>query len=187
MLSLQKDLLTSTIYNIEDNADIVFDISDKILKDYLEDLDKVLNDIKESIVDVDDPAIQTIEKQYLKLANMLYYISAKVEDVGFYDAISAIANKEAYNRAYLENQNKELQDKQKKPTVAENQANAEENSKYENVTNIIYNRVYKTAKIKIEAAENMLKTLSKVLSKRMNEAYLLGTIDTGKRILNEDI
>ena len=38
MLSLEKDLLTSTIYNIEDNADIVFDISDKILKDYLEDL-----------------------------------------------------------------------------------------------------------------------------------------------------
>ena len=187
MLVIDKDMLTSVIYNVEDNADIIFDISDKVVKDYLEDLDNLMNDIKENVVDIDDPATNIIEKSYIRLANMLYYVSAKVEDIGFYDDIATSAAKETYNRAYIQNQNKSLSDKEKRPTVAENQSIADEASKYENVTSNLYNRIYKIAKIKIEAAENMLKTLSKVLSKRMNEAYLLGTIDTGKRILNEDI
>ena len=187
MLVINKEMLSSVIYNVEDNADIIFEVSDKVVKDYLEDLDKLMDDIRENIVDVEDPATNTIEKSYIKLANMLYYVSAKVEDIGFYDDIATSAAKETYNRAYIQNQNKSLSDKEKKPTVAENQSVADEASKYENVTSNLYNRIYKIAKIKIAAAENMLKTLSKILSKRMNEAYLLGTIDTGRKILNEDI
>jgi len=187
LLVINKEMLSSVIYNVEDNADIIFEVSDKVVKDYLEDLDKLMDDITENIVDIDDPATNIIEKFYIKLANMLYYVSAKVEDIGFYDDIATSAAKETYNRAYIQNQNKSLSDKEKKPTVAENQSVADEASKYENVTSNLYNRIYKIAKIKIAAAENMLKTLSKILSKRMNEAYLLGTIDTGRKILNEDI
>ena len=88
MLVIDKDMLTSVIYNVEDNADIIFDISDKVVKDYLEDLDNLMNDIKENVVDIDDPATNIIEKSYIRLANMLYYVSAKVEDIGFYDDIA---------------------------------------------------------------------------------------------------
>ena len=55
----------------------------------------------------------------------------------------------------------------KKPTVAENQAVADAASIYESCVNSIYERAYKVVKFKIDAAQTMISTLSKMLSRRI--------------------
>ena len=74
----------------------------------------------------------------------------------------------------------------KKVTVAEAQTSAENSSTYENMVNTIYSRSYKMFKYKIDAAQTMLSSLSKMLSKRMQEAQMsMNTRDGVKQYLVE--
>jgi hypothetical protein len=81
------------------------------------------------------------------------------------------AEKEVYNRAYLNNQIKDSE-KKNKTTVAENQAVAEQESQYESVISLIYEHAYKIVKFKIDAAKDMVGTLRKIISRRMQEEQL---------------
>ena len=78
---------------------------------------------------------------------------------------------EVYNKAYLSNQIKDSERKNK-TTVAENQAVAEQESQYEAVVSSIYEHAYKMVKFKIDAAKDMINTLRKVISRRMQEQQL---------------
>ena len=75
------------------------------------------------------------------------------------------------NKAYLSNQIKDTE-KKNKTTVAENQAVAEQESQYEAVVSSIYDHAYKMVKFKIDAAKDMINTLRKVISRRMQEQQL---------------
>ena len=71
--------------------------------------------------------------------------------------------------------------------MAESTAIAENGSVYEATINDLYNRVYKTVKAKLDSANTMLSSISKLISRRMNEIqtqYVSPT--TGRQILNED-
>ena len=59
------------------------------------------------------------------------------------------SEKEVYNNAYLANQVKDSE-KKNKTTVAENQAVAEQESQYEAVVSSIYDHACKMVKFKIE-------------------------------------
>ena len=76
-----------------------------------------------------------------------------------------------YTLFYLDNQVKDT-DKKNKTTIAENQAVAEEASKYESAVNSIYDRSYKIIKFKIDAGYEFVNTLRKVISRRMQETEL---------------
>ena len=69
-----------------------------------------------------------------------------------------------------ENKSKE---KKNKTTVAELTALSEQGTVYESLVNDVYSKVYKTMKIKLDAAQSMLATLSKLLSKRMQDAQMV--------------
>ena len=88
--------------------------------------------------------------------------------VGIKADVSKAARQEVYNSAYLNNQSMDP-DKKSKTTVAENVAVAEEESKYQTVIQSIYERVYKIIKFKIDAGYELLSSLKKVLSRRMQE------------------
>ena len=95
--------------------------------------------------------------------------------------MSEQARKEVYNKAYLDNQS-DISELKKKPTVAENQAVADAASIYESCVNSIYERAYKVVKFKIDAAQTMISTLSKMLSRRISQEN-----PSNKRVLNEVI
>lgn len=162
------------------------DIVSTIVSDYTRDLDSVMQNIRKTVVDVENPSLNSVEKAFLELSNQLYYTQEKAEKLNLYDAISKSVYKEVYNKAYLENQIKDAE-KKNKTTVAENQAVAETASVYESTVNDLYSKSYKTIKLKIDAAQTMVSTLSKVMSRRIQEyssdkAYTA----SGLRILNEN-
>lgn len=149
-------------------------VSDEIVQEQIAELDLLMREIQNNIVNapvVDDFAL---ERYLLQLTNALYFLNTRCDNFGFYDDITKANARLKYNQAYAENQLAHANDA-KKPTQNDNQLYAELASVDENVLNIIYSRSVRIIKGKLEAASEMVRTLSKLLSVHMNNATAGGS------------
>ena len=181
----QKEI--DEIYNqLDANVDYAEQIAKQTVNTNTEPLDNLMAEIYDKIIAVEDPATSDIEKYFLALSNCLYFLGDKLEKIGLYDDLSKAQAKEKYNSAYMDSVNPS--DAKKKVTVAEAQTSAENASTYENMVNTIYARSYKMFRYKIDAAQTMLSSLSKMLSKRMQDAQMsMTTRDGSKQYLVEGV
>ena len=170
-MTINKGKLITLNDELEKNVIDVTTKSDEIVTSYTQVLDDIMKDIKEEIIDKEDITDNLLNHYFLSLTNAIYFISSKVEAVGFYDDLSKVSFKLAYNDAYSKNQTKDVGNT-KKQTVADNQMAAENGSIDEQVLNIIYSRSFKIIKTKIDAAYEMIRTLSKIISSRQQEKQL---------------
>lgn len=158
-------------------------ISDKLVVAYSSDLDALMNAIKVDCVD-NEPSDKMLESYTMQLSNALYFIGQKLETVGIKEDLTKMAAKEAYNNAYMDHM--DAGTGTKKPTVAELTALAEDDSKYQTVINSIYSRVYRQLKYKVDAAYEMLSSLRKIISKRMQENQLSMARQNGGLVIGRD-
>lgn len=184
--NLDTETLDSLMSETASNVEYVDNILSEVVTSYTDSLDtvmkKIYNDIIIPLQSEQDIPITTLEKYFLELSNVVYFVGAKVEKLNIYDAMSKIAYKEAYNKNYMN----PLIDKAK-PTVAELTAFAEDNSLYNQVTNEIYNKAYRLCKQKLDNANTMIATISKTISRRMNEMqYDTSNTTLNKQVLMED-
>lgn len=171
--SPDKELLDEIVETTEDTVSYYLSISEKLVKSYTEDFDELMSDLKEDLVD-NEPTDIILEKYVLELNNKLYFLGDKLESVGIRDDLSKMASREVFNNAYLSSREKDTE-RRNKTTVAELTAIAEDTSRYQSVLNSIYSRVYKQIKLKMDAGYDMVNTLRKVISRRMQEASLSAT------------
>lgn len=143
-----------------------------VVKRYSESLDNLMSDLYVQCIKNDDATLDVLEKYYLELSNLVYFMIDKLEQLGVYSDMSKAAAKEVYSKSYLNNQVKDTIDKKNKTTVAECQAVAELNSQYESVVCTIYDHAYKVLKGKVESAQDMMNTLRKILTVRSSEMQL---------------
>ena len=178
----------SAIAKVETSTTYANEILEKVVNSYTNSLDVIMKSIKDEIVEQSVPApIELVEKYFIELSNCLYFISESAEKLGLYDSISKAVAKEAYNNSYTSDEIA-LDEKGKKRTVAELTALSENATIYEQTVSDIYNKAYKTVKVKVAAGENMCSALSKILSRRMNELQLSSiqpSTFTERKILNE--
>lgn len=165
-----KEILDKLVQSVEDNANYYTEISDNIIKAYTQDFDNLMLDLKRDIIENDADDL-LLEKYVLELNNMLYFLGDKLEHVGIKDDISKMAAKEVFNNMYLQSREKDSERKNKL-TVAELTALSEDASKYETILNSIYNRVYKQIKFKMDAGYDMVNTIRKIITKRIQDASL---------------
>lgn len=171
MYDVDKDKVTELLSDTDENSQYFTQITNNVIDSYVSDLDLIMNNLYDVINHNETLTNDSIENYMLRLSNTLYYIGDRLEIVGIKADVAKAAKQEVYNRAYLDNQVKDSE-KKNKTTVAENQAVAEENSKYESIITSIFERVYKVIRFKIDAGQEMLKTLSKILTKRLQEIDL---------------
>lgn len=184
--NLDTEALDSLMSETASNVEYIDNILNDVVTSYTDSLDtvmkKIYNDIIIPLQSEQDIPITTLEKYFLELSNVVYFVGAKVEKLNIYDAMSKIAYKEAYNKNYMN----PLIDKAK-PTVAELTAFAEDNSLYNQVTNEIYNKAYRLCKQKLDNANTMIATISKTISRRMNEMqYDTSNTTLNRQVLMED-
>lgn len=159
-------------------------VFNSIVKNLSEGLDEVMQEIYTEVILQEDPPIDKIQTLFLKLGNYVYFFGSEVEKVGLTSDIAENMMKEKYNVAYNDNLINTADGK--KRTANELTAIAEAFSLSETVLNDIYKRVYKTIKFKVDTAQSMVNSLSKVLSKRMQEMnFSKGFDDKSTRILME--
>ena len=185
---LEDEKLDTLTDSVAANVSYAKNIIDGVVKSYTGELDRIMCMIKTDIVDKQEPApVEVIEKYFLELSNCLYFIGENAEKLGIYDSISKSVAKETFNNYYMDD-TIATDEKGKKRTVAELTALAENASVYEQTVSDIYNKAYKTVKVKVSSAENMCSALSKIISRRMTELQLSATqpatFET-KKILNE--
>lgn len=176
--------ITNAFEKTDEASSLFTNISDEVVKAYTSDLDKLLVKIKENVVE-NTPSDNILEKFVMELSNILYFMGTRLESVGIKDDITKLSAKEVYNNSYTDNLTK-VSDQKKKPTVAELTVMAENDSRYQTVVNNIYSRVYRQIKYKIDAAYEMLSSLRKIISKRMQENQLDYTRNTGSVVVGSE-
>lgn len=171
LYGVDTDKVSSLISDTNENVKYFNDTASQIAGEQTKHLDELMQKLYLIVRKPDDIDTTVLENYYLELTNLLYFMGDKLEQLGVYSDMSKAAAKEVYNSAYLSNQIKDV-DKKNKTTVAENQAVAEQKSQYEQVVNSIYEHAYKIVKYKIDAGFEMINTLRKVISRRMQEENL---------------
>lgn len=166
--SIDMNEVDSLMKETSENVVSFNNIFTNVVKQYSEPLDNLMSDLYVECIKADEAPTETLEKYYLELANLLYFMNEKLEQLGIYDDMSKSAAKEVYSQTYLDNQVKEVNGKNKN-TVAELQAIAELKAQYPLVVNNIYSRAYSALKNKISSGQDMLSTLRKIISGRQIE------------------
>ena len=169
--NVNTDKVNELLNKTENNVEYFNSVSDQVVSAYSYDLDNLMISINKELKNKDTLDINSIERYYIELTNILYFMGNNLEQLGIRNDMSKAARQEVFNKAYMSNLDKDL-DKKNKTTVAENTAQAEQCSQYETIINSIYDRAYKQVKYKIDAGYEMTKSLSKILSRRMQEIEL---------------
>lgn len=151
------DSVESNASVLQERVDEIIDIYSKELDDYMILVRDILRDDKEPPTDAE------LDDFALNLSTLIYFTSVGCEQMGIRDDLSRAAYKEAYNVA------RSMIDK---GTVADKNMQAEIDAQADHVVNIVYSKSYKILKAKVEAAQEMLSSVKKVMSRRMGEASL---------------
>ena len=168
---VDKDAISEMMEDTDDNVEYFNNIAKETADKYTKHLDELMQTLYKQIKKPEDVLSSDLEHYYLELTNLIYFMGNKLEQLSIYGDMARSAEKEVYNKAYLANQIKDSERKNK-TTVAENQAVAEQDSQYEAVVALIYEHAYKIVKFKVDAAKDMVGTLRKVISRRMQEEQL---------------
>lgn len=151
---------------VSNNVEYFNTMVNEVADNYTVDLNAAMDEIMAQIVNVPDPPLPTVEHHFAKLSALLYYVGSQMESLGIRDDVSEQMQKEVYNTEYLTQQEA---NKDKKPTSATLIALSENKSMYESLLNSMYSRAYKIVKFRVESADRMCATLSKIMSRRMQE------------------
>ena len=133
---------------------------------------KALNDNTNTTV-----SVEYLEKLVLNLSSLLYFVSDKVEEINIRDDVATATAKDAYEKAYL-NASAEKDDKGKSiRTVAENQSLASQSSKEEEILATIYERASKIVRSKVDAGNEMVATIRKIITLRIKQMEQEDAVD----------
>ncbi len=157
---------------VEEHSRIIDDIVYDIISPYCKDLDKYVDFIKECLKDGENPpTTDELDDFCLNLSTYIYFAGGMCEQLGIRDDISKAIYKEMYHTARAS---------QEKGTVADKDSLAELASQEQFIVSSSYTRAYKMMKSKVENAQELLASVKKVLSRRIQEAELTRMGGSGK-------
>ena len=157
---INKELLDK----IEENSAELDKTINEIIERYSGELDTYMSFIRGILRNDEQPPTDAeLDDFALNLSTMIYYTSVGAEQMGIRDDISSSAYKEAYNVA---------RSLQKSGTVADKNTQAELDAMAEKVVSIVYSKAYRILKAKVESAQEVLSSVKKIISRRMNEYEL---------------
>ena len=158
------DKINNIKLHVENNSKTVDDIVNAIIQPYCKDLDAYVLFIKDCLADGENPpTCAELDDWCLNLSTYIYFAGGMVEQLGIRDDISKAVYKEMYHSSRSEIV---------KGTVADKDSLAELQSQQEYVVNVCYNRAWRILRSKVENAQEILQSVKKVLSRRMQEIEL---------------
>ena len=136
-------------------------IVDEIIKPYVSDLDNYVNFIRGILKDGENPpTAQELDDFCLNLSIYIYYASGMQEQLGIKDDIARALYKEMYHT---------YRDSIEKGTISDKDSLAELASQQEYLTSVLYKRAYSQVKAKVAAAQEIMGSVKKIISRRMQE------------------
>lgn len=162
--NFNADEVNSISERVEANSKVINSVVSEIIEPYCRDLDHYVKFIADILKDGQNPpTAQELDDFVLNLSTYIYFASGMCEQLGIKDDISKAIYREMYNSTRAS---------QSTGTVADKDSFAELASQQEQLTNICYSRAYKTLKAKIESAQELLSSVKKVITRRIQETEL---------------
>lgn len=159
-------LVNKTIQDqVENNSIQLEEIVNKIVASYTDKLDDYMNKIHTVLVDEGDDLTESeLAKIMIVLNSYAYFLGAKAEMSAIKSDVSEMVYNERYNLELLTASG----------TVAARSSIASSKSQEEEVIKIIYNRVYKILKNKLDSTIRMSDGVKKIISLRVKAMELAG-------------
>lgn len=167
MTDIDHDKVKSIQSQVDTDSDTLIRIVNSIVNPYCEDLDKYVMFIRDCLKDGENPpTTEELDDFCLNLSTLIYFAGGMCEQLGIKDDIARAVYKEVYHTARSDLNS---------GTVSDKDSLAELQSRQEQITSICYTRAYKTARAKVDSAQELLSSCKKVLSRRMAEYELTRT------------
>ena len=155
---------------IDTNSDIVESIVNRLVSDYCKPLDDYMDFIRGILNDHDNPPTdRELDDFTLNIPVLLYFTGEAQESLGIKEDVAKAVRQELYNEVYDKSTG----------TIADKSAAAELATQNEYIAHIAYQRAYKKVKLRMEAANETLQSVKKVMTRRGQE-YELGRVDPGR-------
>lgn len=167
-MQIKYENITEVLTEGEMNAQILDELSDNILTNYCSELNDIMNKIRLEIIDAEEAPTTVLERYLLLLAEAIFWATDKLESAEIRTSIHKAIASEAYNRAYMEAAT-EGGSGVKKPTIAELQAIATQQAMTEQMTATLQSSVRDRIKGRIDAAQCMHRSLTRILARRQEE------------------
>lgn len=149
---------------VENHSDVLTNIVNDIIEPYCKDLDRYVMFIKECLHDGETPPTNDeLDDFCMNLSTLIYFAGGMCEQLGIRDDISKAVYKEVYNDA---------RSALSEGTIADKDSIAELQAQQEQITSVCYNRAYRIVKAKVDAAQELLASCKKVLTRRTQEFEL---------------
>ena len=150
--------------SVENNSSQIQEIVEGIIKPYCKDLDNYVDFIKRILADGENPPTsQELDDFCMNLSVYIYYAGGMQERLGIKDDIARALYKEMYHSC---------RDSIEKGTVSDKDSLAELASQQEALVSVCYKRAYSIMKAKVAAAQEILASCKKIISRRMAEMEL---------------
>ena len=158
--------------DVEGKSHVLEEIVNDIIQPYCKDVDNYVSFIKDCLKDGENPpTTDELDDFCLNLSTYIYFAGGMCEQLGIRDDIAKAVYKEMYHSARA---------RQDKGTVADKDSLAELASQQEYIVSASYTRAYKTLKSKVDNAQELLSSVKKVLSRRIQEMELTRIGGSGK-------
>lgn len=165
MINTEQEIKIKDLRNkVEIDSGKLQEIVDEIIKPFVQDLDNYVEFIRSVLKDGENPpTAQELDDFCINLSVFIYYASGMQEQLGIKDDIARALYKEMYHSA---------RDSIEKGTISDKDSLAELASQQEYLTSILYKRAYSQVKAKVSAAQEILGSIKKIISRRMQEAEI---------------
>lgn len=155
---------------IDANSDIVESIVNRLVSEYCKPLDDYMDFIRDILNDHNNPPTdRELDDFTLNIPVLLYFTGEAQETLGIKEDVAKAVKQELYNEIYNKSTG----------TIADKTAAAELATQNEYIVHIAYQRAYKKIKLRMEAANETLQSIKKVISRRMVE-YEVARVDPGR-------
>ena len=152
---------------VDTNSEIIDGIVDRLVSQYCAPLDDYMNRIREILADEANPPTDSeLDNFALNIPVLLYFTGEAQEALGIREDVAKAIKQELYNEAYDKADG----------TIGDKTAVAELATQNEYIAHVAYQRAYKKVKLRMEAANEALQSVKKVISRRMVE-YEVARVD----------
>ena len=155
---------------IDNNSDIIESIVNKLVSDYCKPLDNYMEFIRGVLNDHDNPPTdRELDDFTLNIPVLLYFTGEAQESLGIKEDIAKAVRLELFNETFDKSTG----------TIADKTASSELATQNEFIAHMAYQRAYKKIKLRMEAANETLQSIKKVISRRISE-YEVARVDLGR-------
>ena len=167
----QEERIAKIRERVNTNSAELNEIINAIVEPYTKELDEYVAWIKKCVTDYENPpTTQELDEFTMTLPVFIYTASGMQEQLGIKNDIAKAIYNEMYHSA---------RDSIDKGTVADKNSLAELASQEEAIVSTVYKRSYAIVKAKVASAQELLSSIKKVVSRRMQE-YEITNISGGK-------